>query len=349
MDGWADSAGLLATALCSAQAADSEATEAAFCVELPPGDAAPEWIQLLPPGPRVAGRDGRAWRLEDPAAVAAASRASGHDLPLDWEHATELRAPRGEAAPAAGWLTALQARDGGVWGQVAWTERGREAVARREYRYVSPVFQYDRATKAIRRLTSAALTNRPNLALTALNREEDKPVNELLDKLRQALGLATDAGEEAILAAANQLRTDLETARNRAATPDLERFVPRADHDAALNRATAAEGKLAAAAREAREAEIAAAVEEALRAGKITPAAKDYHLAQCRAEGGLDRFKAYVEAAPETAGPSGLDGREPPAAGTALNADQARIAAMFDHSAEDLAKYAPADGRAGRS
>ena len=34
---------------------------------------APEWVQLTPPGPRIAGRDGRAWTL-DAEAVALAFR-----------------------------------------------------------------------------------------------------------------------------------------------------------------------------------------------------------------------------------------------------------------------------------
>jgi phage I-like protein len=34
--------------------------------------------------------------------------AMGVDLPIDWEHATELRAPQGERADAAGWLSRLE-------------------------------------------------------------------------------------------------------------------------------------------------------------------------------------------------------------------------------------------------
>lgn len=40
---------------------------AARCVELS-GDV-PEWVELLPAGPEVQGRDGRSWRLTDAAAV----------------------------------------------------------------------------------------------------------------------------------------------------------------------------------------------------------------------------------------------------------------------------------------
>ena len=43
-----------------------------FCTLLPTGEI-PEWVELLPAGPEIAGRDGRKWKLEDAAAVAAAS------------------------------------------------------------------------------------------------------------------------------------------------------------------------------------------------------------------------------------------------------------------------------------
>ena len=57
-----------------------------------------------------------------------------------------------------------------------------------------------------------------------------------------------------------------------------------------------------AAAAAAREAEITAAIDGATAAGKIAPASRDYHLASCRAEGGLDRFRAMIAASPVIAG-----------------------------------------------
>ena len=325
-----------------------DSTSSAVCIELPAGGA-PEWVELLPAGPEVPGRDGRRWRLDDAAAVAQASLDGARDLPIDWEHATSRKAPLGDPAPAAGWITRLEARNGALWGRVEWTDRGQAAVASREYRYLSPEFHYERSTSRIVRLLSAGLTNNPNLRLTALNQEgtEDMDIKEIL----RALGLSEDATAEQAVTAINTLRTERDTAKmerdtaqNQAENPSLEKFVPRADHNAALERATNAETKLAAAEKKAQEAEIETEITAALEAGKITPATADYHRAQCKAEGGLDRFKEYVKTAPAVAADSGLDGKQPGGGdkATALNADESRIAAMFGNTAEDLKKYGAA-------
>ncbi|NJO56570.1 MAG: hypothetical protein HC834_09820 [Rhodospirillales bacterium] len=54
--------------------------------------AAPDWIELLPAGPVITGRDGRAWNLPDPQALIAAFAARNQPLVVDWEHASEHRA-----------------------------------------------------------------------------------------------------------------------------------------------------------------------------------------------------------------------------------------------------------------
>ncbi|HRF45108.1 MAG TPA: phage protease [Candidatus Competibacteraceae bacterium] len=131
--------------------------------------AAPTWIQLLPDSRDITGYDGRRWRNDLPDRVVAQSRMP---LVLDYEHASEHRAPQGLDAPAAGWIARLEVRGGAaVWGQVDWTERARQQIEAREYRFLSPVFQYEKDSQRIVRLTSAGLTNQPNLPLTALNRK----------------------------------------------------------------------------------------------------------------------------------------------------------------------------------
>lgn len=55
-----------------------------------------------------------------------------------------------------------------------------------------------------------------------------------------------------------------------------------------------------------READIEAALNMGLAQGKIVPAVLEYHRAQCRVDGGLQRFLDYCQAAPVIAGPSGL-------------------------------------------
>ncbi|GAP66271.1 Mu-like prophage I protein [Mizugakiibacter sediminis] len=312
----------------------------ALNVELMPSaeGAAPTWVELIPAGPDVVGRDGRRWTFDPAAAdaVLAAFAQRGIDLLIDWEHASETRAPNGLEAPAAGWTQQLELRDGNaLWGRVEWTPRAAQQIADREYRFLSPVFEYEPATGRIVRLVSAALTNKPNLPLKALNQEN--PSVSLSAALAAALGLATDATDEAAVAAVNQLKATA-TAANREQTPSLDKYVPRADYDQVLARATNAEQALAERKRADHKAAVDAAIDAALKAGKIAPASADYYRATCAEQDGLERFKAFVATAPGIADPSGLDGRKPAGTATALNAEEQAVARAFGMSAEDYAK-----------
>jgi phage I-like protein len=199
--------------------------------------APPEWVMLIPAG-EFSGRDGRGpFRLADPAAVIAATNelemAAG--LPIDYDHATDFAAPKGRPAPAAGWIRELAVRDGALWGRVDWTPHGAMAITSREYRYISPVFQYTPAGE-VTRLLRAGLTNNPNLYLTAISaraaasasvrpgrsannaagatgdaraadRAEGKAMDTLLDELREILGLHDGASPKEALAAVRALLT----------------------------------------------------------------------------------------------------------------------------------------------
>lgn len=136
---------------------------------LPLDGTLPKWIQLLPTGPLIQGADGRAWTLGDPAALITAFQRRSKPLVVDWEHASEHRATQGLDAPAAGWIDQLEIRAGAIWGRVDWTPKAAQQIQNREYRYVSPVFTYRKDTQQVVALTSVALTNQPNLALS-LNR-----------------------------------------------------------------------------------------------------------------------------------------------------------------------------------
>lgn len=271
---------------------------------------APEWIELIPAGFDVRGRDGRAWINPDPQAVVEATAADTHPLPLDWEHATETRAPQGLDAPAAGWIEETAVREGGsIWGRVDWTLRGRQMVEGKEYRFVSPVFAYDKVTGVIRRLVNAALTNTPNLLLTALNRQSDdggedqlhrEPPEQTLSiatRLATVLGLASNATEDDIVTAVTEAR-----AANRSGSVDLSSYAPRADLDAAVNRAETAEASL----KTIREADHAKAINTAIRAaqdaGKIIPASEQQYRDMCAKEGGLELFEKLVPTLPVIAG-----------------------------------------------
>lgn len=298
------------------------------------GDAAPEWVQLVPAGPDVVGRDGRRWSLPDPAAVVAAFARRGMELPVDFEHATQIKGGAGERADAAGWIEAVEVRSGSIWGRVAWNADGRAAVAARAYRYLSPVFHFDRETRAVLELLSAGLTNNPNLHLAALNAAQEE-ITDTMDKVvLEALGLKPEATAAEAVVAIGALKAATATALNSASHPDPEKFVPRADHQLALNRL----GEFEVAEKARAEAEIVAAVDAAVAAGKVAPASKDYHLASCRAEGGLARFQAMVAAAPAITAASGAERKDAAGAGVAgLSQEELAMCRAFDMKPEDFA------------
>lgn len=219
----------------SFHAASPDAVAMCAAMAMPDDDgAAPEWVHLLPAGEIRTG-DGRGpYRVRDAAALMAASLVPGDRLPIDENHATDLAAPRGEPAPARGWIVELQARADGLWGRVEWTAAGRRLVAGKAYRGLSPVIQHlkDGTVTAVLR---ASLVNRPNLrgltALHLLGSPSDHPALDasfqendmtLLEKLLAALGLPAATTEEAAIAAVTTMhaaRAETSTALQAALAP----------------------------------------------------------------------------------------------------------------------------------
>lgn len=343
----------LQLALCDQDLPD--VAHLALCKALLTADEKPpEWVELIPGG-TVNALDGRVFENVDPEAVVAAFTKDPRDYPVDWEHSTQKKAIKGENAPAAGWITAMEVRDGAIWGHVDWTKRGAESVATKEYRYLSPAFLHD-TKKIVVQIISSALTNRPAFDMPALAQEEKarklleeaaaknaQASEDVMDpKLLEMLGLAADAKPEDVIKALAQLKTELATAQAdpadelktaqaelataqtrvkeveteltnaRAANPELDKFVPRADYDTALARAVTAEKKITDDTKVALAKEIDTELDTALKAGKITPATVEYHKAQCSQEGGLERFKEFAKAAPVIVADSELDNHKPP-------------------------------------
>lgn len=180
----------------------------ASAVILPDG-AAPEWVKLFDYG-TIRGRDGRGpYVLRDQAhgqQVVATTTAyqKGADLPIDYEHQTQLAAKNGQPAPAAGWIKALEARADGIYGQVDWTATAAQRIGAKEYRYISPTFAGDgpHSTGNVVRIAGAGLTNLPNFTIPAIASQtqgEDMDPQELLKQIRAACGLPADASAEAVV------------------------------------------------------------------------------------------------------------------------------------------------------
>lgn len=261
-------------------------------------NAVPEWVHLVPAG-TFSGVDGRGpYRAPDLNALATASMAPGR-LVIDENHATDLAAPRGESAPARGWIIEMQARADGLWGRVEWTPSGRTLVAERAYRGISPALALDAKDKAtVRAVLRASLVNQPNLPLATLHSQQEHSVD--LVKLRTALGLAETADEAAILAAAETARTAVTThaaqIKQIADAAKIEAtevgaivtvLQARGVDDAAALRQTVTtlQAELTTLQAEQKKARATEAVDGAIRAGKPIPATlRDHYIARHAAD-----------------------------------------------------------------
>lgn len=295
------------------------------------GATAPEWVELFPAGPSILARDGRKWTLY-PQSVVAAFKSNNAPLPIDWEHAQAHLAPRGKAAPAAGWITEVEERAGGVWGRVEWVAAAARQIVDRSYRFLSPDFQH-RKDGVITRLNGAGLVNRPALEMTALSREQTTMENNQmsLKAIAKTLGLAEGADEAAILTALTardtervalcqslQIDTSSDSAAVTAAITKLQTDTATAvaavqsgagnAEVAALQTDLAAtRTALAALQSKDRDRDIDVILDQAVTSGKITPGSRNDYRAMCALEGGLDKFEKLVKSLPVLGDPSDLD------------------------------------------
>jgi phage I-like protein len=305
----------------------------------------PNRIMLVPAGKTVEGRDGRKWKNPDPKIAALNSNTRLPMLPIDENHSTDLSAPKGGTAPAFGWMKNLCADESGaIWADVEWNERGREALSKKEYRYLSPVFLFSEKGE-INCILRAALTNSPNFNLPALNSEQIKiNTKEVpMDKeLLAALGLPETATGAEALAAVKALNAAKSAAapQKDTSTVDITAYAPRADLNAMEARAVAAEKQIADlnAAQLKKDAE--AAVDEAITNRKITPASREQYLALCATKEGLEKVKDVLKTNPAVISEEQASASAPPAGngGVALNAEEAQLAKAMSYTPGEFEK-----------
>lgn len=129
-------------------------------------------IQLFPAG-EFAGVDGRPtdvdggkWIINAELAAALVAQVDAAKTPLviDYEHQTLRSAENGQPAPASGWFSKVEWREGaGLYAVgVEWTTNAAAMIEAKEYRFISPVFRYNKRGE-VRQLLHAALTNTPAL------------------------------------------------------------------------------------------------------------------------------------------------------------------------------------------
>lgn len=174
-------------------------------------------------------------QLVTPAAVARMVEAFSGEILVDFDHSSEL-SPRTEAA---GWVTGLRVdAEKGLMGWLKFTDIGAEAVTNRRYRFVSVVWDVDIETKKVgepQRLTSVALTNKPNLPVAPmLNRRAattnqtaatpKQPKDTPMEKIKELLGLEPDATQEAVEQAIAALQASLKEYAAQAAEAEADAF-----------------------------------------------------------------------------------------------------------------------------
>lgn len=301
-------------ALCSALPAGLAAGVAT--VELLRADAGtyPEWIKIAPRG-EVLTRDRRVYRI-DPERLVAAFRADGTRPAVDIGHNTERGLFDSVPQPAIGWVEDMEARADGLYARVDWLAAGKAALDSRGYRYVSPCWWVDEDGVSVRLVKSVALVAVPALGdLPALNSATGaSPMNP---ELLAALGLSATATPAEALAAISALKV-----------PDATKYVPAEQLAAANAELTNVRAELKAVQDAQAAARCAALVDDAVRAGKVTPAAKDHYLAFAKADFGA--CSAALAALPALVKPGEDDKtKADPAAGKAaatLSAEQIKIA-----------------------
>lgn len=181
-------------------------------------------LRLLPLGGFVA-NDGRPlpcaqWHMSEGSALRIINHWNNRpeQMPFDYEHQTQKSDFNGMPAPAAGWAVtgSFELRADGLYATPDFTERAKQYIVDKEYRYLSPVFGYDAKTGEVQMLYMAALTNTPGLTgLTELNpamlkhylnhSTKDTDVNK---ELLTLLGLAATATPEDATAAVTALKAE---------------------------------------------------------------------------------------------------------------------------------------------
>lgn len=205
------------------------------------------------------------------------------DIPIDYEHQTL----QDVQAPAAGWIKSLVLKADGIYAQVEWTAKANEYLTNKEYRYLSPVINVRDSDHKALTLHSVALTNTPAIdGMTAIvnstasaNNEADDPagastdpvdskLDDLIKELKRLLGLSADVTPDELKQSIVSLMENQTAYKLKA---DAMRF-------------------------DAYQKNVQDTVLEAMHAGKITPAQKEW--ATTLALKDLDGFKAFVSASP---------------------------------------------------
>ena len=262
---------------------------------------APEIITVLPIGHVKSSKGDFDVDNESLQAMKAQIAKRGVDLVIDYEHQTLT----GAQAPAAGWVKELFLKDGAIVARVDWTPKAKEYLDNKEYRYLSPVVSRRKSDNKAIGLHSLALTNTPaiegmNPIVNSLNFEGGQTNMDFLKMVAQLLGLPDTATEAEIVDALKKSLDEMQALKASAksapgcddkvvankAVCELLDLKAGAPTDEVVTKIMALKAgkidgtdviaELKALKHKNAEREADDAVTLALKAGKLTPAQKDW-------------------------------------------------------------------------
>lgn len=325
-------------------------------------EGVPEEIKLLPLG-HVHSQKGD-FLVDDESAelIRKQFKSRKLDLVIDYEHQTL----KDMQAPAGGWIEDIYKGEDAIVAKVRWTDRAKEYLKNREYRYLSPVVITRKSDCKAIALHSAALTNTPaidgmfaivnSVDLSDFNEEEEDEKMDL-KKLAALLGLPESATEDdvekalaAAVAAAKANKGDVGGDDGSETVPVANSVVlPLLGLDAKAKtedvvtaimtlKAGSENAELTALKKELEERAADELVRTALKDGKISAAQKDW--AKSYALSDKEGFKSFVAKAPVVVPQGKVDFKDAPETGTkSAAACDVKILKNCGLTEEDLKKY----------
>jgi len=276
---------------------------------------------------------------------------------MDWEHtalnkALGAVAPGDGRAPAACWYD-LEARPDGLYAtNIEWTEQGAKDVLGKEYRYISPAFDFDPETREVTYLINASLTNLPATKgmtpiMASIHGEgaNKEGASTMLKPALGILGLADTTSESEALARLSQLHTFRATILAQTGkASESEAIAALSALKTAETKATSMAAELEALRATTAKSEVENLLASGERDGKIEPGSSmRTFLASLPAEG----IKAFLASAavikpgqhkPAKSEKAGTVDAGPAQLSAAQKAAVARMAPLFELKPEDVEK-----------
>lgn len=266
------------------------------------------------------------------------------DLVIDYEHQTL----KDMQAPAGGWIEDIYKGEDAIIAKVKWTDRAKEYLKNREYRYLSPVVIVRKKDRKATSIQSVALTNTPAIdgmfalvnSIDIANLEENEEETQMdMKELAAMLGLPENATEEDIKKALATAKATMEANKANDDKKDdkqdgegsggtvpvansvvlsllgLEKDAKTEDVAAAVMALKAGTGndEILALKEELKERNAEDMVQMALKEGKITSAQKEW--AKAYALSDKEGFKSFVDKAPVVVPQGKMELKDAPATG----------------------------------